>query len=510
VTAEDPRIGTVVAGYRIEAFVGRGGMGVVYLAVDEEPGTRGRRAAIKLLAPELAADERFNERFRQESQTAASIDHPNVIPIYEAGEEDGVLFIAMRYVEGDDLHAFLRRHGPLSVDLALGIIGQVAAALDVAHLRGLVHRDVKPGNVLLVPPNDPSDLPHVYLTDFGLTKQAKATGGLTQIGQFVGTIDYVAPEQVQGMDVDPRTDVYALGCVLYECLTGETPFRREEEVAALWAHISEPPPRVTARRPDLPPALDDVVAKALAKSPDDRYATCRELMTAARWAVSAQPLGPQVPITSPQPGGPVTPLGQQVATYPPPVPPSWPQQPSSRRRTAILLWAIVGVAAAAVAITLALVLGGGGAPERPFPDPGEGQLQAQIPPELQDPPCTRAPALPPQASASLDCRTKTSQSYRFTLYPDANSMNARFNNLVAARGTPPAGNDCEQGQPVLSTWGPGADEDTVLGRLFCHFEGSRAILVWTHNERLILAQGYRPDGDLAALYDAWAEAPDYG
>jgi serine/threonine protein kinase len=268
----DPRIGREFAGYRVEALIGRGGMGAVYRAEDMR---LGRKVALKLLVPELAEDERFRERFLRESRLAAAIDHPNIVPIYQAGEIDGVLFIAMRYVEGQDLGNVLAEKGALEPSNAVAIIEQMAKALDAAHARGLVHRDVKPGNILLV-----GD--HCYLADFGLTKQASSISGLTGTGQLVGTVDYVSPEQVQGKPLDARSDEYALACVTYECLTGTPPFERGSEVATLWAHVNDRPSRVSERRTDLPRAFDAVLDKALAKDPKDRYVSCSEFASALR------------------------------------------------------------------------------------------------------------------------------------------------------------------------------------------------------------------------------------
>jgi YVTN family beta-propeller protein len=265
----DAPVGTEVAGYRIERLLGRGGMSVVYLA---EHLRLGRNVALKLLAPELAHDDRFRERFLRESKLAASIDHPNVIPIYDADEADGALYIAMRYVSGTDLRQLLAEEGKLEPRRALSIVGQVAAALDAAHARGLVHRDVKPGNILVAAEE------HVYLSDFGLTKQASSHSGLTQTGQLVGTLDYVAPEQIEGREVDGRSDVYSLGWVLYECLAGAKPFARDTEVAVLWAHMHEVPPKTGDA------AVDAVLTRAMAKSPGDRYATAGELAADARRA----------------------------------------------------------------------------------------------------------------------------------------------------------------------------------------------------------------------------------
>ena len=218
--AGDGRIGTLLAGYRIESLIGRGGMSVVYLAHHE--GLE-RKAALKLLAPELAENEAFRQRFVRESRIAAGLDHPNVIPVYDAGEADGLLFIAMRYVRGSDLKSLLAEHGPLDPADVVRVMDQLGAALDAAHEEGLVHRDVKPANILLSPATPPTKVGHVYLADFGLTKKSLSGSGITRSGQFVGTIDYVAPEQIRSEPVDGRTDVSSMGGVLYECLTGEPP-----------------------------------------------------------------------------------------------------------------------------------------------------------------------------------------------------------------------------------------------------------------------------------------------
>jgi ABC-type branched-subunit amino acid transport system substrate-binding protein len=261
--------GVVFAGYRVEAPLGRGGMGVVYRATDL---SLERPVALKLIAPELAQDERFRERFLREPRIAASLDHPGVVPIYEAGEHEGQLYLAMRYVEGRDLRAILREDGKLPPARALSILGQVAGALDAANRRGLVHRDVKPANVLL----DEDD--HAYLTDFGITKQLG--GASTDTGRLAGTLDYLAPEQIRGEPVDGRTDSYALACVLYECLSGAPPFRRETEAETMWAHMQEQPAPLRGH-----PKLDPVLKKALAKEKDERYAGCGELIDAAYGAL---------------------------------------------------------------------------------------------------------------------------------------------------------------------------------------------------------------------------------
>jgi predicted Ser/Thr protein kinase len=292
----DPRIDTDLAGYRIEALIGRGGMGAVYLAHHLR---LGRKAAVKVLIPELAHDESFRERFIRESQMAAAFDHPNVIPIYDANEEDGVLYIAMRYVDGSDLKSVLEREGSLSPGRTLSIIEQTASALDAAHAHGLVHRDVKPANILIAPGE------RVYLTDFGVAKQASA-GGLTQTGYFLGTVDYAAPEQIESKPVSPATDVYALGCVVYECFAGTPPFVKDSAVAVIHSHLVEAPPSLTADRPHLPTAVDDVIATALAKQPEARYPTCAALVAALRQALEPEterlPVAPTRAAVVPEPG----------------------------------------------------------------------------------------------------------------------------------------------------------------------------------------------------------------
>ncbi len=321
--ATDGRIaaGDSILGYELGELAGRGGMGEVYRALD----TRLERpVALKLLAPRLSDDESFRERMLRESRIAASLDHPNVVPIYEAGEADGRLFIAMRYVEGTDLKALLRREGALEPARAMAIAAQVADALDAAHAKGLVHRDVKPSNVLL---DQQGGREHAYLADFGLTQSVSDRGPTD--GQLMGTVDYAAPEQIRGDDVDGRADVYALGCLLFETLTGTLPFSGASDVAVVYAHLEEEPPRASERKPELPPAVDDVLGRAMAKDRDDRQATCRQLTDETRQA-----------------------LGLEA------------RPPPRRRLVAGLVVAGVLLAAAAVAVTV-LLRGSGSAPPAP-------------------------------------------------------------------------------------------------------------------------------------------------
>ncbi|MGI8593195.1 MAG: protein kinase domain-containing protein [Solirubrobacteraceae bacterium] len=267
---ENVTVGTVVGGHELEALVGRGGMGVVYRARHV---LLDRVVALKLLAPELAHDTEFRTRFERESRIAGALDHPNVVPVHDAGEDDGRLFITMRYVDGTDLREMVASRGGLPPELAAAIVAQVGSALDAAHAHGLVHRDVKPANVLVAD----SRAPLVYLTDFGLTKRSASSSGITGSGLMVGTLDYMSPEQFAGA-ADARTDVYALGCVLFEALTGRVPFPRGTAPETLWAHMSEPPPSVGGAAGEV---FDPVIARALAKQPADRFPSTGDLGRAA-------------------------------------------------------------------------------------------------------------------------------------------------------------------------------------------------------------------------------------
>jgi DNA-binding beta-propeller fold protein YncE/tRNA A-37 threonylcarbamoyl transferase component Bud32 len=275
--------GTTFAGHRIEEVIGSGGMGVVYrvrhLALDRE-------RALKVVAPKLSADKRFRERFKRESRLAAQVEHPNVIPVHHAGEEGGQLYLAMRLVDGADLRSIVEASGPLDPARAVRVLAGIAAALDAAHARGLIHRDVKPANVLV---ERDGDAERVFLTDFGISRLAASEESLTTTGEFFGSVDYVAPEQIEGDPVDGRTDVYALGGVLHFLLTEQPPFPRDTELAKLFAHANAPPPRPSEVRPGLPPAIDDVVAKAMAKRPEERYESARELAAAAATSLGEPP-----------------------------------------------------------------------------------------------------------------------------------------------------------------------------------------------------------------------------
>jgi serine/threonine protein kinase len=274
VAAELP-LGSVFAGCRIEEVIGQGEMGIVYRA--DELALQ-RPVAIKVVRPEYSQEERFRERFRRESQVVASIDHPNVIPLFKTGEEDGVLFITMRLVEGTDLKALIAAEGRVDPMRTARIVRKVGGALDAAHARGLVHRDVKPANVLLARAD------HAYLSDFGLAKHADSLEELTRQGTVVARAGYVSPEQIKGEGLDARADVYALGCLLFEALTGEAPFAKDKEKgegAALMAHVEAPPPSAAELVPGLPPEFDEVVRRAMAKDPGERYPSAGDLGEAA-------------------------------------------------------------------------------------------------------------------------------------------------------------------------------------------------------------------------------------
>jgi predicted ATPase len=278
----DVGIGTRVGAYTLSSMLGRGGMGVVYLADDER---LQRRVAVKVLAPELAADEEFRARFLREARLAAALDHPHVVPIHEVGDADGLLYLVMRWVDGGDLRELLLREGRLGAERAVELVRQVGSALDAAHERGLVHRDVKPANVLVAPGNTGD---HAYLADFGLTKRRQETTRLSGTGQVVGTLDYMAPEQIRGEDVDGRCDVYALGCVLYQCLTGRAPYAGTD-VAVMLGHLQEPTPTLDGDAA----AFTGVITRAMAKHPAERYSSARDLVEALATAVT-QPSAPVV------------------------------------------------------------------------------------------------------------------------------------------------------------------------------------------------------------------------
>jgi serine/threonine-protein kinase len=394
--------GSVVAGYRVESRIGAGGMAVVFRAYDE---VLGRSVALKVLAPALVHDAQFRERFIRESRAVAAVDHPHIIPVYAAGEADGVLYLAMRFVPGGDLRAVLGREGPLTGDRAIALLAPIASALDVAHAYGLVHRDVKPANILVdARPGRPE---HPYLSDFGLVKGAMASAGLTRTGQVLGTPNYVAPEQISGELARPQTDQYSLACVAYTLLTGTMPFARDDTMAVLWAHMYDTPPSLLAQRPDQPSAVDEVFTRALAKSPEDRYGTCEELIGALRTAFGVSPqalpgarTGPRPAATPQQPELDSAAAPESLPRAQEPVPPSALSLPP-----AILSASSLPAAHAETAIALP-PSDASTAAEEPAgkPDPDD----EQAPEESIDLPAPRVPQPEPEDDSDATIATVTS------------------------------------------------------------------------------------------------------
>jgi serine/threonine protein kinase len=376
---DSPRIGTEFAGYRIEALLGRGGMSIVYRA--ENP-RLGNQVALKLLAAELEEEETFRERFVRESRLAASINHANVLPIYDAGAHEHVLYIAMKYVAGWDLRAVIRERGALPPDVAVEVVSQVGRGLDAAHQRDLVHRDVKPANILIEKAAD-NALGHVYLADFGLMKHSLSHSGLTNTGTFLGTVAYISPEQISDARVDGRSDIYSLGCVFYELLTGRPPFVADTDWSVLNAHMNDSPVAPSAIT-SAPPALDDVVLRAIAKDPDERFQTCEELAAAARAALAGRPVAlPPTRVVEPSA------TGVRTAATPDPDatqrPPAAPVQPPAPPATAPLRTPAVfaaqrsrragivgGVVIAVLALALGYLLAGRGSGSSASPPPSTG------------------------------------------------------------------------------------------------------------------------------------------
>ena len=382
-------------------------MGVVYRATQL---SLDRTVALKVIAPHYADDDQFRERFLREAKLAASIDHPNVAPVHEAGEIDGVPYLIMGFIAGEDLGDVLAREGNLAPERAVTIIVQVGAALEAAHERGLVHRDVKPANIMLTRGRDGSE--RAYLTDFGLTRPPERTN-LTQAGQFIGTPDYMAPEQLQDGAITSRVDVYSLGCVLYEMLTGEIPFPSETTMRKLWAHVNGAVPQPSQR--GAPPAFDAVIARALAKNPDERYATPSELARDAMAAVASA--GDTAPHTAPLPVAPAPPTiaaPQAASTESTAATAVLP--PATRRRSAGRIALVVG----GVALLAGGALGGillAGRDDSPTAGPGtttsaqstgsttatsETTPTTTTPTETTPPPTETTPTPPPPLSPSED------------------------------------------------------------------------------------------------------------
>jgi len=489
----DPRLGTELGPYRIERVLGRGGMGVVYLATHTG---LDRKVALKLLTPDYADDEAFRARFLRESKLAASIDHPNIIPVYDAGEIEGTYYIAMRYVEGVDLETRLRG-GPLASREAIHLLAQVASALDAAHEAGLVHRDVKPANILIASGKSVDRADHAYLTDFGLTKHRGSETGLTRAGGFIGTLEYIAPEQIEGKAVDGRADQYALAAIAVGCLTGEPPYPRDSDVAIINAHLHDPPPAPHERRPELPAAVDAVIARGLAKRPDDRYPDCKALADDLRSA-----LGVTDTQTRPRQGG------------------------GSRDRRLPIVVGIVVVALLGV-LGFGLTSGGGVSPsastspsgsladasptsiveasptEDVFPNQAETELLDPLSPDLAAT-CLRGsyerirPAYPPPDSSvtcapPIDSGANSIGLRRFLGYAPSEFVSY----LAGARRI--QAEDCSTSRQAYGKWEVAG---TVEGFIVCYTDLATgdAYLYWTYDRSAILAKAVNQRGDSSALY----------
>lgn len=351
----DISVGSTVAGCRVEAVAGRGGMGVVFRATQT---ALRRPVALKVIAPHLAQDAAFRARFTREARIAASIDHPNVIPIYETGELDGSLYLMMRWVDGTDLRSLLAAEGRLSPSRAIALMRPVALALAAAHRRGLVHRDVKPANVLIATADGTEE--HVYLTDFGIARYVEGDTPTTRTGVLVGTLDYIAPERIEGGRGDAGSDIYAFGCMLFELLTGSVPFGRTSDLARMHAHLNDPPPSARTTVADVPPLLDSVIACAMAKQPAERYATASELATALQRAGEQAESEPGAFRTRIERARAETDEAEVPTTRAaPPSPPA--PRPAKRwaRRRAVVSVGLLGVVAALGGVVFALAQGSG-------------------------------------------------------------------------------------------------------------------------------------------------------
>jgi serine/threonine protein kinase len=495
------RIGTEIAGFRIESVLGRGGMSVVYVA---EQIRLARKVALKVLTTELAWDDQFRERFVRESHIAATIDHPNIIPIYDAGEDEGLLYIAMRFVQGPDLREILKR-GAFGVGRTIFLVEQLASALDAAHAHALVHRDVKPGNILLEETTD-----HAYLTDFGVAKQTTARG-LTSTGHFLGTVEYAAPEQIEGGPVDARTDVYALGCVLYECLTGSPPYSHGTEHAVLHAHLVDPPPSVTRLRPELPQAFDGVVATAMAKAPEDRFRSCGELAHAARNAASGtarrvdgSPPGKAetiastpVPVPVPPPPAPeveAAPAPGAAAAETPPSPPepagTW-LTPIRQMMLTVLL--VILAATASGLVVYFLTRGDDSAAKAPA---AQGPVINKLADLIPEPIWSTCRELGTPLAGALETAVCVPPSNATVFTPDRLEVSTFSSGAAVQRAyeTERRRHDVapNQGKCDGVSWGgegkwlhnpaSAGAPPAHGGSRFCYFDGRDAVIVWTHRK----------------------------
>jgi serine/threonine-protein kinase len=459
--------------------------------------------AVKVLNTAAGADPSFRERFLRESAMAVHLgDHPAIVPVYDAGEDDGSLFIVMRYVEGTDLGRAIDAHGPVPPPTLVSILTQVAGALDVAHAGGLVHRDVKPGNVLLT-----SDLERAFLADFGLTKRIDTDQGLTQAHQYLGTTYYSAPEQFEGFGVGPAADVYALGAVLYHCLTGSPPFRGTPE-SVIAAHLTKPVPAVTALRPDLPASIDWVVAKAMAKAPEHRYRSAGELAADTALALTggevatAGPVAPASFASSTFGPGSVGPAPASVA--PAYAPPS--RQPPGKPAVPWLVTGVVAVAAVVMAVVVGVVLlgGGDGDGDGQFPTEEEAAVLATLPDGVARE-CRRDTDVDHAgATAAVRCDLDPAggaATASFVSFESVGALGSAYRGLLeAAEVEDRPADDCATSPEAAHEY-QGAG---VEGEVFCARDIGRYTMTWTDDVHLVLGVAERDDNDDAALYTWWS------
>lgn len=535
--------GTTFGPYTIESLLGRGGMGEVYRAFDTETD---REVALKVLPAHLADDPEYTERFRRECRAAAKLRDPHVVPIHRFGEIDGRLYLDMRLVSGSDLGTRLAQRGPLTPAVAVSVVGQIASALDAAHAEGMIHRDVKPSNILLTGPDDEL---FAYLFDFGIASSSGLSDGgeqLTRSGTVPGSVAYLAPERFHGVPADPRVDVYALACVLHQALSGTAPFAGDLPTL-MHAHLHLPVPLIN--RADVPAGLDDVVARGMAKDPNHRYATAGELAAAARAAVGtgpvpvapptatdtprpssfgsiptvAQPSHPQYP-QYPQVSGwssaPQTAVGWQ--TGPPPAP---------RRRgvskaglTAVIIGCVLLLAGLGVAgyYVNRVISGVSSVVATPTPTPTPQSVPTAVPGSEDAQLLASLPAGFSATNCTADLQTATNiggTSYfgcengptdgpdgaTFSRYGQQSLLDAGFDGAATADNVPQQQGaqhaDCRNGTSLATGY---SVDGRFAGRVGCYVEpGGSAFLFWTDNTALSFGYLRRSDGNAGLLYDWW-------